>query len=76
MSETLRSIRREQEGISLGIRQAEGSLCCRVQCKMVVVTCIVSGFCHEVDEICTVLGYYRAYGGNSLRNYHQDLLKE
>ena len=33
MSETLRNIRRKREGISLGIRWAEGSLCCRVQLK-------------------------------------------
>jgi hypothetical protein len=39
--------------------------------------CVISGFCHEVDEICTLLGYYTAHCGNSLltvcplvRNYH------
>ena len=39
--------------------------------------CVISSFCHEVDEICTLLGYYTAYCGNSLltdcplvRNYH------
>jgi hypothetical protein len=26
--------------------------------------CIISGFCHEVDEICALLGCYTAYGGN------------
>jgi len=76
MSETLRNIRRKQEGISLGIRQAERSLCCGVQCEMVVVTCMISGFWHEVDEICALLGYHKVYSGNSLKNYHQDLLKE
>jgi len=49
-SETVRNIRRKQEGLSLGIRQAEGSLCCRINCKMVVVKCVISGFCHEVDD--------------------------
>ena len=33
MSDTLRNIGRKQEGISLGIRRAEGSLHCRVQLK-------------------------------------------
>jgi hypothetical protein len=27
---------------------------------------VISGFCHEADEICGLLGYYAAYGGNSL----------
>jgi hypothetical protein len=41
----------------------------------VVATCMVLGFCHEVDEICTLLGCCTVYGGNCLQNYHQDLLK-
>jgi hypothetical protein len=39
--------------------------------------CVISGFCHEVDEICALLGYYTPYCGNYLltdcplvRNYH------
>lgn len=39
--------------------------------------CMISGFCHELDEISTLLGYYTAYCSNSLltdcplvRNYH------
>jgi len=27
---------------------------------------VISGFCHEVDKICALLGYYTAYSGNSL----------
>jgi len=27
---------------------------------------MLSGFCHEVDENCTVLGYYAASNGNFL----------
>ena len=27
---------------------------------------VISGFCHEVGEICALLGYYAAYSGNSL----------
>jgi len=26
---------------------------------------MISGFCHKVDEICALLGYYAAYSGNS-----------
>jgi len=37
---------------------------------------MISGFCREVDEVCALLGYFKAYSGNSLKNYHQDLLKE
>jgi len=76
VSETVRNIRRKQEGSSLGIRQTAGSLRCRIQCKIVVATCIISGFCHEVDDACALPGYYIAYSGNFLKNYHQDFLKE
>jgi hypothetical protein len=27
---------------------------------------VISGIHHEVEEICALLGYYRAYSGNSL----------
>jgi hypothetical protein len=27
---------------------------------------MISGFCHTVDEVCTLLGQYTAEGGNSL----------
>jgi hypothetical protein len=30
---------------------------------------MISGFLCEVDEICTLLGYYTAYGANSLLTY-------
>jgi hypothetical protein len=43
---------------------------------MVFATCRISGFCHEVDEICSLLAYCTVYSGNSLKNYHQDLLNE
>jgi len=76
VGETVRNIRRKQEGLSLGVRQAEWSLHCRIQYKMVVAMCMISGFCHEADDTCALLGYYTVYSGNSLKNYHQDLLKE
>jgi len=28
--------------------------------------CVISGFRHEVDENCTLLGFYAACSGNSL----------
>jgi len=31
-----------------------------------MVICMITGFCHKVGEICTLLGYYTAYSGNSL----------
>jgi len=31
---------------------------------------MISGFCHEVDEICTPLGYYVAY--DILRNIPEE----
>jgi hypothetical protein len=29
-------------------------------------TYVISGFCHNVDEICALMGYYAAYSGNYL----------
>jgi len=43
---------------------------------MVVATCRITAFCHEVDEICALLAYCTVYSDNSLKNYHQGLLKE
>jgi len=37
-------------------------------------TCMVSGFCHEVDELCTPLGNYAVYSGNSLLMFRDNLL--
>jgi hypothetical protein len=34
-----------------------------------VDVCVISGLCHEVDEIWTLLGYYAAYNGNSLEMF-------
>jgi len=31
-----------------------------------MIVCMVSGFCHEVDENHTLLSYYAACSGNSL----------
>jgi hypothetical protein len=31
--------------------------------------CMISGFCHKVDEICTLLGYYAAQSGYTLPTY-------
>jgi len=34
---------------------------------------LISGFLREVDEICALLGYYAAYGGNSLPMFRYTL---
>jgi len=34
---------------------------------------MISGFCHEVDEICALQGYYTVYGGNSLPTFRDNL---
>ena len=35
---------------------------------------VISGFCHEVDEICATLGYYAACSGSSLLTFLGNLL--
>jgi hypothetical protein len=34
---------------------------------------MISGFQHEVDENCVLLGYYTGYSGNSLPTFPDDL---
>jgi len=34
---------------------------------------MISSFCREVDEICTILGYYAACRGNSLPTFRDNL---
>jgi hypothetical protein len=34
---------------------------------------LISGFRHDVDEICALLGYYAAYSGNSLPTFRDNL---
>jgi hypothetical protein len=33
--------------------------------------CTISGFCHDVEEICALLGYYVAQNGNSVLMFFQ-----
>jgi len=35
---------------------------------------MISCFGHEVDEICTFVGYYATYGGNFLLEFWDNLL--
>jgi hypothetical protein len=35
---------------------------------------MISGFHHNVDEICTLLGYYVIYSGNFLLTFWANLL--
>jgi len=34
---------------------------------------VISGYRREEDEICVVLGYFVAYGGNSLSTFRNNL---
>ena len=36
-------------------------------------TCVTSGFCREVDEICALPGYYSSYSGNSFPMFRYNL---
>ena len=36
--------------------------------------CVILGFLREVSEICTLIGYCLAYGGNSLPTFRDNLL--
>jgi hypothetical protein len=38
-----------------------------------IKTCFISGFRRKVDEICALVGYYAAYGGNSLPTFRDNL---
>jgi hypothetical protein len=35
--------------------------------------CVISGFCPEVDEICTLLGYYAASIGNPVATFRDNV---
>jgi hypothetical protein len=37
------------------------------------VVCLISGFRHDVDEICFLLGYYTALSGSSLPMFRDNL---
>jgi len=34
---------------------------------------MISGFRRDLDEICTLLGYYTAYSGNNLPTFRDNL---
>jgi len=35
-------------------------------CAPCTAVCVTSGFCHKVDQNCTIVGYCAASGGNLL----------
>ena len=49
----------------------------RAQFKYLIQTmtnlCVTSGFHHNVDDICAILGYYAAYSGNSVPKFRDNL---
>jgi hypothetical protein len=36
-------------------------------------SCVISGFCHDVDEICTVLGYYTVMSDGSAPTFQDTI---
>jgi hypothetical protein len=36
-------------------------------------TCVISGFHRDVDDICSLLGYYTAQSGNSVLTFQDNL---
>jgi formate/nitrite transporter FocA (FNT family) len=43
-------------------------------CVCVCAAFMISGFCHDVDQICAYLGYYAASNGNPLLTYRDNIL--
>ena len=41
--------------------------------QLTKIYCAISGFLHEADEICALLGYYTAYSGNFLLSFRDNL---
>jgi hypothetical protein len=39
-----------------------------------LISCMISGFHHNTDKICALLGYYAAYSANSLPMFQDNLL--
>ena len=39
----------------------------------ILLLCLISGFCHEVDEKCALLGYYTASSGNFLLMFQHNM---
>jgi hypothetical protein len=37
-------------------------------------SCVISGFCHDVDENCALLGYYAASNGNHLLTFQDNIM--
>ena len=42
-------------------------------CRVEELSCVISGFRREADEICAVLGYYTGRGGNSFQTFRDKL---
>ena len=38
-----------------------------------IILCVVSGFSREVDEICALLGYFRASSDNLLQTFRNNM---
>jgi len=43
-----------------------------IGCSLTLFLCVISGFCREVDEISTHMGYYAASSGNFLATFRDN----
>ena len=48
-------------------------LLCFFNCVTGWKFCVISGFCHEVNENCSLLGFYTVSNGNSLLTFQDNL---
>jgi hypothetical protein len=49
------------------------TLHCHKYCKTLTELSAISGFCHDVDEICALLGCYAALSGNPFPTFLDSL---
>jgi len=54
-------------------RPYEIQLCLFVVCLATLLVVVISSFRREVDENCTLVGYYPASSGNSLLKFRDNL---
>jgi hypothetical protein len=44
-----------------------------VRCYGQLISCVIAGFRHDVDDICVLLGYYVEYSCTSLPSFRDDI---
>jgi hypothetical protein len=58
-------------GLTLLRAREAGRICTREEEQGLLI--LISGFCHNVDEICALLGYYTASCGNCLPTFQDNV---